>query len=213
METIIEKEPSEDFERRTVVSVYSSIASDFDRTRYSVWKCVKDFIHGLPSNFLIYEAGCGNGKNFIRPKNTHGCDNCQQFVNLCKLRGLNVKHGDVTSIPEDNDKYDATMCIAVIHHLSTRERRVKAIKELARITKIDSPILITVWAHEYNNPDDTQDRMIPWKNRDDGITYDRYYHYFKKDEIYDLCTEANVIIDNMYDECDNWIFIVKKNDK
>lgn len=204
------EETAENFEERTVVNVYSSIASHFDRTRYSVWKCVKDFIGKLPVDSLIYEAGCGNGKNFIRPKNTSGCDSCQQFVNLCRLRGLNVKKGNILAIPEENDKYDATICIAVIHHLSTKNRRIAAIKELARITKFDAPILITVWSHEHNNPDDKQDRMITWKNRDDGITYERYYHYFNKEEIYDICTEAGVVIDNMYDECDNWIFIVRK---
>ena len=46
----------------------------------------------------------------------------------------------------ENILYDYVMCIAVIHHLSNKERRKQAIKELLRITKKDGKILIYVWA-------------------------------------------------------------------
>jgi tRNA (uracil-5-)-methyltransferase TRM9 len=43
---------------------------------------------------------------------------------------------------------DFSISIAVIHHFSTPERRLAAIKELVRITRPGGTILIFVWAME-----------------------------------------------------------------
>ena len=44
--------------------------------------------------------------------------------------------------------FDGCICIAVIHHLSTEQRRLDAIKELVRITRVGGLILVYVWALE-----------------------------------------------------------------
>jgi SAM-dependent methyltransferase len=44
--------------------------------------------------------------------------------------------------------------LAVIHHFATTERRVGAIRELARILRIGGRVIITVWA---------QDVFVPWQ--------------------------------------------------
>lgn len=46
--------------------------------------------------------------------------------------------------------FDACICIAVIHHLSTLRRRLQALEELVRITRVDGSILVYVWALEQN---------------------------------------------------------------
>ena len=47
-----------------------------------------------------------------------------------------------------SSSFDACISIAVIHHLSTMERRANAIKELLRIVKPRGYVLIYVWALE-----------------------------------------------------------------
>lgn len=47
-----------------------------------------------------------------------------------------------------SNSFDACISIAVIHHLSTAERRANAIKELVRIVKPHGCVLIYVWALE-----------------------------------------------------------------
>uniref|UniRef100_A0A6C0EDA5 Methyltransferase type 11 domain-containing protein n=1 Tax=viral metagenome TaxID=1070528 RepID=A0A6C0EDA5_9ZZZZ len=197
-----------DIEKIHVQDVYEHISEHFDLTRYKQWKCVREFLSKIPDDELIYEAGCGNGKNMSKP-NMYGSDICLNFVELCKSKGLNVKHNDICHLEEKDDTYDATMCIAVVHHLATRERRIEAIKELCRITKPTKPILIAVWSHEYNK-DDNQDRMISWQKQD-GTKYDRYYHYFTKDELEDIYKEIGVNIETIYEECGNWISIISKS--
>ncbi|XP_060682767.1 probable tRNA methyltransferase 9B isoform X2 [Hemiscyllium ocellatum] len=51
----------------------------------------------------------------------------------------------------------------VIHHFSTKERRVQAIKEMARILRVRGKMMIYVWAMEQNRRKfEKQDIFIPW---------------------------------------------------
>ena len=55
---------------------------------------------------------------------------------------------DNLSLPYKDDSFDAVMSIAVIHHIATTERRVRAIRELARILRVGGRIIISVWSME-----------------------------------------------------------------
>ena len=56
--------------------------------------------------------------------------------------------GDNLILPFRDEMFDAALSIAVIHHFATTERRVRALRELARAIKIGGRIMITVWAME-----------------------------------------------------------------
>ena len=49
--------------------------------------------------------------------------------------------------------FDYAICIAVLHHLSTQERRVSALKEMQRILRPGGRALVTVWAKEQKYKD------------------------------------------------------------
>lgn len=55
---------------------------------------------------------------------------------------------DNLSLPFRDESFDAVLSIAVVHHFSTTERRVRAIKELARVLRIGGRLIISVWAME-----------------------------------------------------------------
>jgi ubiquinone/menaquinone biosynthesis C-methylase UbiE len=38
--------------------------------------------------------------------------------------------------------------VAVIHHVATVERRVRALRELARVLRVGGRVMISVWAME-----------------------------------------------------------------
>ncbi len=86
---------------------------------------------------------------------------------------------DSLSIPHPEARFDFAISIAVIHHLSTPERRVAAIKELLASLKnphgkdgLDTPgpakALVYVWALEQKtsrrgwDEGHEQDVMVPW---------------------------------------------------
>lgn len=177
-------------ELKYVHNIYDNIAKDFSKTRYKIWPCVKQFIESIPQNQNIIELGCGNGKNLIQ-SNIDGLDYCQAFVDICITKGLNVRQGDILSLPFIDNSYDHSMSIAVIHHLSTRVRRLKAISEMIRVTKPGGLIFILVWIDIPIKPDT--------EFVDDGILLPftgqyRYYHIFRDNELLDLISTFDVEI-------------------
>lgn len=55
---------------------------------------------------------------------------------------------DCMHLPYRSAVFDSVISIAVIHHLSTIERRVQAVQELCRVTRPGGSLLVYVWAFE-----------------------------------------------------------------
>lgn len=71
---------------------------------------------------------------------------------------------DNLELPFRDGSFDAVLSLAVVHHFATTERRVGAIKELARILRIGGRVIITVWALEQKQRRfESQDVLIPWQ--------------------------------------------------
>ena len=99
---------------------------------------------------------------------------------------------------------DFAISIAVIHHLSSESRRVAAVKALLSVLCPNGKAMIYVWALEQKSSrrgwDDTseQDVMVPWVTRagSQDVTYQRYYHLFRKGELESCVSQAGGIIKN-----------------
>ena len=69
-------------------------------------------------------------------------------------------------MPFNDNEFDYVLSVAVIHHFSSSERRIEAIKELIRITKKGGDIFIQVWAFEQPETSKRkftkQDEMVSW---------------------------------------------------
>lgn len=57
-----------------------------------------------------------------------------------------VAVADCMHVPLRNRSFDAAICIAVMHHLSTKARRIRCLTELARIVKLGGMINVQAWA-------------------------------------------------------------------
>jgi tRNA (uracil-5-)-methyltransferase TRM9 len=218
---LLEQKQFEKFEEQFVSNVYNEIAVHFDETRVGPWDTTETFIKQTGELETIYEAGCGNGKNMLLKKLLmKGSDTCEKFVEICKMKNLNVELGDVCDIKEEDESYSHAICIAVIHHLSSEERRLKALNELCRIVKKGGRILISVWGFEanvqtrslkskllYDNL--SHDQIVTWK-RKDGEKFNRYYHFFTREEIVSLCEKTGMKILTVIDEAKNWKVILEK---
>ena len=55
---------------------------------------------------------------------------------------------DNLSLPFRDESLDAVLSVAVIHHIATAERRVRALRELARVIRVGGKVMISVWAME-----------------------------------------------------------------
>ncbi|KAI3381162.1 hypothetical protein SNEBB_009537 [Seison nebaliae] len=86
------------------------------------------------------------------------------LVDYSSYRSVNsVVMADTLTLPFRDKVFDGIICIGVLHHLSTEERRQQAIRELLRVLKEDGgTLLIYVWAFEQTHRNFTnQDVLIP----------------------------------------------------
>lgn len=202
----------------SVSETYNKIANHFNNTRYRVWSCTSKFLDSIESGKEGLEVGCGNGKNLLYRSDLKlkGIDICDNFVKICREKNLNVIQGDMISLPFDDNTFDFVFSIAAVHHLNSVDLRIKAIKEMFRVCKPDGLIFVYVWAFE--QPENArrkftkQDEMVSWLSKEDGKTYYRYYHLYKKDELLKEFQDTQYdfeIINNFY-ELGNWGIICKK---
>lgn len=213
-----------EFEKTYVKQVYESIAADFDRTRYSYWDYVYNFIISLRPNTNLLDLGCGNGKylSIREDLDLYALDNCVNLVKVVQSKYPLVKIfiSDVLTTPFDSNTFETIISIAVIHHLSTEERRLQMINEIIRILKPNGRALVTAWATEQTNTktltkatkiSETNDWFIPWEHKKKNTISQRFYHLFEKDEFEKLLSNfSNIkIIDSKFDK-DNWNIIFTK---
>ncbi|TYI76008.1 hypothetical protein E1A91_D06G047200v1 [Gossypium mustelinum] len=139
-----------EIEKKYVHHVYDAIAPHFSSTRFAKWPKVAAFLESLPTGSLILDAGCGNGKYLGLNSSCYfiGCDISPSLIKICADRGHEVLVADAVNLPYRTNFGDAAISIAVLHHLSTENRRKKAIEELVRVVKKGGLVLITVWAVE-----------------------------------------------------------------
>ena len=201
-------------ENKYVYETYNKIAEHFSNTRNYVWQNIKEYINKIESNSVIADIGCGNGKNMYRDDcYMIGIDFCEKFVEICQNKQKNVIMGNCLKIPLKSNSIDITLNIAVLHHLSTKERRIKVINELIRITKPNGKILIQVWAYESDRgkKQGVQDAMIKWNlqkkynGEKQNIEIDRYYYLFTKNELPNMIPLDKVKIVDYYNSHDNWV--------
>ena len=166
-----------EYESQHVHEVYEKIASHFSSTRYKPWPLITSFLLSLPAGSIGLDLGCGNGKYLsINPEvYIIGSDRSANLASIAREKreiergGNDVIVGDILSPPHPQRKFDFVISIAVIHHLSTSERRIAAVREILSCLRPDGGrALIYVWALEQKNSrrgwdeDSEQDQLVPW---------------------------------------------------
>ena len=208
----------DEYENKYVHSIYSKIAKEFNYTRYRVWESVRKFLDSIPDHANICEIGAGNGKNYTYKPSLKwtAVEPVKELCDICRMKGINVIQGNNLDLPIEDSKFDFCLSVAVIHHLSTYKRRLKAISEIIRILKIGGKALISVWALEQQKDSvrkfKKQDELVPWKTPDphDKTVYLRYYHLFVAGELECLLNIFSVEIIKSFYEKGNWIVEFKK---
>ena len=154
----LDNKMANELEKTHVHTVYNEIADHFSDTRHKPWPKVLEFINSYNEipNILI-DVGCGNGKYLGHHRNMIqlGCDYSSGLLSICRKKNFEGIRCDCLAIPFRDEIANVCICIAVIHHLSTEERRKRAIHEIARILKSDgkSRALIYAWAKEQDKDD------------------------------------------------------------
>ncbi|VDN03561.1 unnamed protein product [Thelazia callipaeda] len=143
-------ERGREIEKQYVSLVYECIADHFDTTRHAQWNGVANFLKRLESGTIIYDIGCGNGKYLVLDDEfiKIGSDLSNSLCLIAYRKGCSVLRANILALPFKSSSAGAVLCIAVIHHLTTKLRRIRAIQELIRVLEPGGRACITVWAYE-----------------------------------------------------------------
>ena len=215
-------------EAEYVQATYNSISRQFDGSRFYMWPEVVRFLDSLPRGALIADIGCGNGKylNYrARDCTIVACDTSAELLKIARERRagcLSFSLGNMLALPYRGRLFDAVINIAVLHHISTRERRIVAVKELLRIVRPGGRVCISVWADEQvkktkwqlcNTNNSNTDYMIPFDKRN-GEVIMRYYHLFTEADFRAVLIECigdeKTVLESFVFDKDNWIAILRK---
>jgi alkylated DNA repair protein alkB family protein 8 len=135
---------------------------------------------------------------------------CNTEINTCSC--YNLFGCDALKVPLRTGIFNAAISIAVLHHISTIERRLELLRELSRLVRVGGSIYIVAWAFEQDERSkrkfDSQDVMVEWKlqekyasndqeqtehaHRNDDkkwIVYQRYCHVYRQGELEALISQ------------------------
>ncbi|KAI6365964.1 hypothetical protein MCOR25_005199 [Pyricularia grisea] len=193
---------AESYEAQHVHQVYNTIAPHFSATRHKPWPLVAAYLASRPPGSLGLDVGCGNGKYLSCVPGTCfalASDRSDQLVGLAarsagqqKQQNNQALVADGLALPFRDARADFAICIAVVHHMSTRARRVAAVAEILRCLTPPGPsfddadlgaesgraggggtVMIFVWALEQSSSrrgwgeGGEQDLLVPWVMKGD----------------------------------------------
>lgn len=209
--------PPAAYEQAHVHAVYEAIAPHFSATRHKPWPFVQQFLTSLPPGSVGLDIGCGNGKYIPVNPTLHmlASDRSPSLARLARAeRAADVVTADGLSLPYRPGSVDFVICIAVVHHLSTRQRRRDALAQMLGCLAPRGRALVYVWALEQSasrrgwDESSSQDTLVPWvtlrKGAQPDETHHRYYHLFREGELEeDVVAAGGEVCDRGY-ERDNW---------
>lgn len=214
-----------------VQSIYNQIASDFSDTRGKWWQGFGGFNEYIKDGDSVLDLGCGNGRMadiFVDHNIEYlGVDNSDELIKLAQKRfkdnpSYKFEVGDALTINYQN-QFDLVLMIAVLHHIPTRELRLKVLKNICNSLKPGGRLVISNWnlwqviggrkrfryyQYIFNYTEKLKrgvwqlsDAFVPWKPlRGDNL---RYVHSYKKGELSSLLKAAGLMIERINFETKN----------
>uniref|UniRef100_A0A1I7WXG6 Methyltransf_11 domain-containing protein n=1 Tax=Heterorhabditis bacteriophora TaxID=37862 RepID=A0A1I7WXG6_HETBA len=119
-------------EEEYVHSVYSRLATyqkkDHRSSSPRIWPNVKNFLESQPVGSIVIDIGCGEAKYAHPSTLVLGVDTCADvLISACGKVNMDLLLADAVGLPFTDSSADAVLSISVIHHLSTTQRRRKAL--------------------------------------------------------------------------------------
>lgn len=135
--------------------MYDLIAESFSASRYSPWPGVMQFLKRLPPGSFGADIGCGNGKYLVAAADQKlalspllASDSSINLLELVRLRGFDAVAANILALPYRSNSLDFFISVAVLHHLSTPERRRQGLISMIQLLKVGGLGLIQVWAKD-----------------------------------------------------------------
>jgi len=157
-------------------STYDRIAAHFSKTREYAWPEVESFLDGRTATRGL-DIGCGgNGRHTEllaeRADAVVGVDLSRELLREAVARArergydgtASFVHGDAATLPIATDAVGVAVYVATLHHLPSREARVRSLDELARVLAPGGTALVSAWstAHDRFDREEGFDTTVDW---------------------------------------------------
>ncbi len=160
---------------------------------------------GIDISFNLLKIAKSNLKN-----SDHFLPNESKFFQLIQ--------GDIVNLPIREKSIDTIYSIATIHHIRKKSERKKVFIQMHEILKENGNLILTVWRKwqtkfrdyfiwdwikrnftmDYKKQQkkiglkEFGDKYVPWTLSDEKISFDRFYHFFSKNELKRLMGIFNI---------------------
>jgi SAM-dependent methyltransferase len=215
---------------------YNEIAADFNTTRKKeIWPEMILFTKDIKDGARVLDLGCGNGRllEALKDKKIEylGIDNSESLIKFASENypGYQFIVSNILNPNTIQDKeFDYIFCLATLQHLPSRELRVQALRLMKNSLSEGGQIIISNWnmwaIKKYRflifksflnriiakNNLEFGDIIFPWKNSKGQETSERYYHAFRRNELFGLAKAAgfnNITIEK--DKYNYWLLLKK----
>ncbi|KAG8195954.1 hypothetical protein JTE90_028928 [Oedothorax gibbosus] len=148
-------------EKDYVNEVYERIGRNLVHAKDPLHNTVQKFLDGLEPGSLIADVGCGDGRHLKDTNNCYsiGTDCSVLQATLTHEHGKEAILGDNLQLPFRSDLFDGVLSVGVVHHLASKERRIQALQEIARVLRVGGRVLIAVRSQDSQH---AQDVLMPW---------------------------------------------------
>ncbi|MEK7072738.1 MAG: class I SAM-dependent methyltransferase [Patescibacteria group bacterium] len=203
----------------STLDLYNKIADDFYQTRKKPWPIIDLIKSHINKANNIVDLGCGSGRlsELVSDNQNYlGLDNSASLIkiaqnNYSNRKNINFQVLDIINNELPNKKFDLALMIAVIHHLPTKELRLKILNNIKESLTDDGLLIITSWnlwqkdyrRHLFNyrlkitkyKIFSFNDAFIPWQQNQS-----RYVHSFSKGELKKLLKKAGFEVKEVFYE-------------
>ncbi len=190
----------------------------FSGSRNAIWSELEELKKYIKNGERVLDLGCGNGRLFelFRGKNIEytGVDFSEKLIEKAREKyGEHFQVADILSLPCTqkinktidgnknsvgcqglpllNNSFDSVWSIAVLHHIPSKELRLKALEEVRRVLKPGGKVIMTCWY--LFRPFFCKDILISPKK----LKIQRYYHAFTRRELKKLFEKAGFKIEEL----------------
>lgn len=136
----------------SVKDTYNQIGAQFSASRGYIWPDLKPFLAAVPPRSSVLDVGCGNGRLLLGlppSVNYTGLDFSSSLLEKA-VKNHPKAHFLEADITKPNGwrqlpQFDHIFCIAVIHHLASRQEQLFLLKQIKAHLKPEGRCLITAW--------------------------------------------------------------------